>query len=75
MDGDATMIPSTRDDEPELPTDAQAAIDHGRAAWLRLRVFDHVDAGLGGGYAFDPSDYAPVPVAQDGDATVVFAKT
>jgi hypothetical protein len=67
------MMPSPDPDEPSI--DHEAAVEHVREAWLRLRVFDHVDAGLGGGYAFDPSDYAPVPVAQDGERAVVFART
>lgn len=63
-------------DEPdELPVTPEAAIEHVRNAWLNLRVFHHVDAGRGGGYAFDPSHYAPVPVQEDGETTVVFAKT
>ncbi|PSG96859.1 hypothetical protein BRD56_08765 [Thermoplasmatales archaeon SW_10_69_26] len=64
----------TRDDR-EPTVDAEAAVDHVRKAWLRLRICDHVDAGRGGGYAFDPSDYAPVPLHRDGETTVVFART
>lgn len=67
------MMPHDDADEPLITP--QAAVEHVRKAWLQLRVFNHVDAGLGGGYAFDPSDYAPVPVEQDGEATVVFART
>jgi hypothetical protein len=67
------MISADDDAPPGL--DAEAAVEHVRNAWLNLRVFDHVETGLGGGYAFDPSDYAPVPVEQDGQTTVVFART
>lgn len=67
------MLPKIFDDE--LDVDIADAWQHVRNAWLHLHAMDHLDAGTGGGYAFDPSDYAPVPVEQDGKTTVVFART
>lgn len=61
-------------DVEELPIDPEGAIEHVRDAWLNLRIFDEVDVGTGGGYAFDPSDYAPVSIEQGGERVVVFAK-
>lgn len=69
------MTPATGDDEDQPMIGPEAAVEHVRNAWLNLRVFDNVNADLGGGYAFDPSDYVPVPVEQNGETTVVFART
>lgn len=69
------MMPFIGDGDDELPVDNDAAVEHVRKAWLNLRVFDHVDVKTGGGYAFEPSDYAPIPVQVDGEETVVFART
>lgn len=62
-------------DDPAPTIDHDAAVEHVRNAWLNMRIVAHVDAIAGGGYAFDPSDYAPVPVERDGEKTVVFART
>ncbi len=48
---------------------------YARDAWLNRRVLSHVDVEVGGAYVWDPAEYAPVPVTEDGDAGLVFAKT
>lgn len=62
-------------DEPPVPETGATARRYARDAWLHRRVLDHVDMDVGGAYTWDPDDYAPIPVVQDGETGLVFAKT
>lgn len=69
------MLPESPDLDDALPTDSGSALEHVRNAWLHLKVVDHVDVWREGAYAWDPSEYAPIPLETDGETTVVFART
>lgn len=65
-DGDGVDLPH---DTGDLPT------AYAKDAWLHRRVLDHVDMDVGGGYTWEADEYAPIPVVQDGETGLVFAKT
>lgn len=69
---DATPPPGDPQTPPQLDTDERG---YARDAWLHRRVLSHVDHEVGGAYSWNPSEYSPVPIDQDGETGLVFAKT
>lgn len=70
--------PSARPDDPsgpfaDLPTDSREE-GHVRRTWLRYRVMATLDVERGGGYRWNPSEYQPIPVEEDGETGFAFAK-
>lgn len=70
--------PSASTDQPrgpfaDVPTGDEDQ-GHVRRTWLRYRVMATLDTDRGGGYRWDPSEYQPIPVEQDGEAGFAFAK-
>lgn len=68
------------DDLPAGPDPMDAYDDadtagYTRDAWLKRRVIATVDLDRGGAYTWNPSAYSPVPILEDGDTGLVFAKT
>jgi hypothetical protein len=65
-------------DEPLGPfadmTDHDAGEGHVRRTWLRYRVMATLEMDRGGGYRWDPSEYRPIPVEEDGETGFAFAK-
>lgn len=56
----------------DLPTDGHEG--HVRRTWLRYRVMATLEMERGGGYRWDPSEYQPIPVDEDGEPGFAFAK-
>lgn len=75
--GDPSMDAMNAPNEPNATPvgDTSDVPRFARDAWLRQRVLDHIDTQMAGAYTWDPTRYAPVGIHQDGEATVVFAKT